>query len=138
MNKTTGELLKLLKSNTLDSYLSDNAGEFAESPMCSYINAVIEEKNLKKSDIIKKSGIQTNYAYQILSGLKKPSRDKLLSLCIGMNLTSDEAQTLLKHCGYSPLYPRNKRDCIIISALESHISVVKCNIILDDYNLSPL
>lgn len=138
MKKSTEELLKTLKESSLETYLSNNTGELVDSPIYKYLEKVIKEKGLKKSDIIKKSGVQTNYAYQIFSGLKIPSRDKLIALCFGMELSLDEAQTLLKYAGYAKLYPRTKRDSIIIDALEKHINIINCNITLDKFNLSPL
>lgn len=55
-----------------------------------------------------------------------------------MDVSLDEAQTLLKYTGFAPLYPRNKRDIVIVSALENGESVIRCNITLDELNLSPL
>lgn len=138
MKKSTDELLNILKNSSLDTYLKNNNGEMIENPICDYLTAIIDEKNLSKAEIIRNSYIQTNYAYQIFSGLKVPSRDKLISLCFGLNLSIDEAQTLLKYAGYAQLYPRVKRDSIIISAMENGKSVIDCNIILDELNLSPL
>ena len=138
MKKSTEELLAILKNSRLDAYLADNAGELVENPICNYLAAVIEEKGLQKADVIRKSNIQTNYAYQILSGLKIPSRDKLIALCFGMELSLTETQTLLKYAGYAPLYPRNKRDSVIIDSLEKHKDVINCNITLDEFNLSPI
>lgn len=138
MKKTTEELLTILKSSSLQAYLQENKNELFDNPIAEYLNSEIEEKHLKKSEVIKKSGIQTNYAYQIFSGLKLPSRDKLICLFFGMELDVENAQALLKYSGFAPLYPRNKRDCIIISALENKKSVIECNITLDEYNLSPL
>lgn len=138
MKKSTDELLKTLKNSSLDAYLKNNSGELIENPICDYLNAVLNEKNLSKAEVIKKSNVQTQYAYQIFSGLRIPSRDRLIALCFGMSLTLDETQTLLKYAGYAPLYPRDKRDSVIISALEKGESVIRCNITLDELNLSPL
>ena len=112
--------------------------EMVANPVCEYLVAIVEEKGLQKADVIRKSNIQTNYAYQIFSGLKIPSRDKLIALCFGLELGLSEAQTLLKYAGYAQLYPRIKRDSIIIKALEKHMDVIDCNITLDELNLSPL
>lgn len=138
MKKTTEELLKILKSSSLESYLANNNDEMVANPVCEYLVAIVEEKGLQKADVIRKSNIQTNYAYQIFSGLKIPSRDKLIALCFGLELGLSEAQTLLKYAGYAQLYPRIKRDSIIIKALEKHMDVIDCNITLDELNLSPL
>ena len=138
MDKTTEELLEILKSSSLEAYLKNNDDELIKNPLCNYLNALLDEKNLKKAAVIEKSGIFNIYAYQIFSGVKIPSRDKLICLCMGMDLTIDETQTLLKYSGYALLYPRNKRDSVIISALKSHDSVIRCNIMLDELGLSPL
>ena len=138
MKKTTEELLKTLKSSSLTAYLQDNKDELSDNPIAEYLSLAMEEKGLKKSDVIKNSGIQINYAYQIFSGLKLPSRDKLICLCFGMALSLNEAQALLKYSGFAPLYPRNKRDSVIIFALQNKKNVIECNLLLDEYNLSPL
>lgn len=138
MNKSTDELLETLKNNSLNTYLKDNDSELIKKPLCDYLNDLLAKKNLKKSAVIEKSTVFNIYAYQIFSGLKFPSRDKLIALCFGMDLTIDETQTVLKYAGYAPLYPRNKRDSVIISALKNGESVIRCNIILDEFNFSPL
>lgn len=138
MKKTTEELLNILKNSSLKAYLKENESELIENPLSSYLNALLSEKSLKKSEVIEKSGIFNVYAYQIFSGAKIPSRDKLISLCMGMELDLDETQTLLKYAGYATLYPRNKRDSVIISALKNNEDVISLNIALDELGLSPL
>ena len=53
------------------------------------------------------------YLHQVFSGRRKPSRDRLLCLCIGMGAGLENVQQLLKRVGYAPLYPKLKRDAII-------------------------
>ena len=138
MDKTTNELLKILEKRGHEAYLKEHSGDLIESPLCDYLASLIDRKNLNKAEVIQKSNIQTNYAYQIFSGVRIPSRDKLIALCFGMNLTLDEAQTLLKYAGFAQLYPKNKRDSIIISSLKNHTSVINCNILLGEYGLSTI
>lgn len=138
MNKTTGELLNILKNSSLEAYLKENQNELIENPLCTYLNALLEEKKLKKSEVIKKSDIDQIYAYQIFSGTRVPSRDKLIALCLGMELTLEETDTLLKYAGYATLYPRNKRDSVIISAIKNGQSRYDVDDILFDLGLSPL
>lgn len=138
MKKATDELLKILKHDGLESYVSDNEDEFITEPLSRYIGKMIEEKNMTNAEVIARSGIQVNYAYQILSGQKKPSRDKVIALCFGMRLSVDETQTLLKYGGYARLYPRNKRDSVIIFALQNRDGIIDCNLKLDSFNLSSL
>lgn len=96
--------------------------------MSEYLCDLITEKNLKKADVIRKSELNENYAYQLFSGLKKsPARDKLICLSIGMNLTLNETNSVLKLAGLSPLYPRVKRDSIIIIGFNENKSVIEIN-----------
>lgn len=53
------------------------------------------------------------YLHQVFAGRRKPSRDRLLCLCIGLGATLEETQRLLRQATYAQLYPRIKRDAII-------------------------
>lgn len=138
MEKSTDELLHILKNNNLCDYLNTNKNEFVSEPLCNILNNLLKAKNLSKAKVIEKANIFNVYGYQIFSGAKNPSRDKLISLCFGMNLSLSETQTLLKHAGYAILYPRSKRDSVIIYALENNIDLINLNIELDLLKLSPL
>ena len=73
------------------------------------------------------------YAYQSISGIRVPERNKLLCPAIGMELDLKETQKLLKCTGYSQLYVRNTFECIIIYALCRHLSIVEVNELLYEY-----
>lgn len=95
-----------------------------------YFDRIIEQKHLKKSEIIRKSCIERTYGYQLLNGTKKPSRDKMIQLCMGAELSFDETQIALKQTGFMELYPRIKRDCILIYAIKSHKTVMETDELL--------
>jgi hypothetical protein len=44
-----------------------------------YMDSLIADKALKRSDIIKASRLSETYAYQFFAGLRNPSRDKLIA-----------------------------------------------------------
>lgn len=133
---TTDELMKTLKSSrNIEDYLQSNADEFIEFKLSEYLEKLLKEKNLKKAVVIESSGLAREYAYQIFSGKKIPSRKKLLQICIGMKLTVEETQTLLKYTGFNPLYPRVKFDGVILYALENKLSIIKTNIELYNNDL---
>ena len=127
MDKSTEELLEILKNNSVDTVLKDNDNELLKGALGDYLHELITRKNLSKARVIEKADIFNIYGYQIFSGVKYPSRDKLIALCFGMELNLEESQTLLKYAGYAKLYPRNKRDSVIISALNRRQSVRDCN-----------
>lgn len=108
-------------------YLDENAGQMLEGTVAEYLLRLLDERGLKRTDVIGASGLNDIYAHQIFSGKRTPSRDKLLCLCFGMKLTSDETQTLLKQCGYPTLYAKKRRDSIILHALFHKSSLMQCN-----------
>lgn len=133
MNKNTQELLKLLKnSRKIESYLSSQSKELQDFSLPEYLDKLLKEKNFKKSQCILEANLQRNYGYQIFSGERTPSRDKLLSLCIAMRLTPEETHSLLCSTGFADLYPKNKRDSILIFSLEKHFNVLETNELLYD------
>ncbi len=139
MKKTTEELLKSLKSKkTLEEYFSDNHSEIFFESLPEIIEFFIASKKLTKSEVIRKSQIERHYAYQIIGGEKKPSRDKLIMLCFGLELTLDEMGQVLKKCGYSELYPRDLRDSVIIFSVYHNMSLMDTNELLFDMKLKIL
>ena len=70
--------------------------------------------------------------YQIFSGVRNPSRDSLISICIAMELSINETQEILKVASFAELYPKSKRDSIIINGISNQKSVAQINEILYD------
>lgn len=131
--KTTDDLIKDLESaRNIDDYISSNKIHFADISLSDYLNKLLKEKKLIKADVIKRSELQQNYAYQIFSGDKNPTRDKVLCLAFGMGLNLAETQQLLKSCGLPFLYAKNKRDSIIIFAVNKQLNLIQTNELLYD------
>lgn len=126
--KTTSELEKELSSCAdLTTFLKENEEVFKIQSVSDSLRQILEEKALNKSAVIKKSGLNDIYAYQIFSGARIPSRDKLLCLCFGMELDAEETQWLLKSCGYTELYAKSKRDSVILHALYHKKDILELN-----------
>ena len=130
--KTTDQLLKILQnSNDINSNISNIS--FHE-----YLTQLLDEKGLTKAQVITDSNIQKNYGYQIFDGSKTPSRDKVIALALAMQLNLDEANRLLHLSNNGILYPKIKRDSIIIFGLENNQKIIDLNITLDDFGEAPL
>lgn len=129
MQKSTTELLNELKNfDSFKEYEKINKNSMINKTLSQYLCDLLEEKHLKKSDVVRKGELNESYAYQMFSGVKStPSKDKLICLSIGMDLSVDETNSLLKLAGLSPLYPRIKRDSIIIINMNNKKSVVEIN-----------
>ena len=139
MKKSTEELLKTLKhAPNIKTYLSQEQDNLQTLPLHLYLDKMFSEKEIPPNQCIRNSGLDRTYCYQIFSGRKLPSRNKVLALCFGLSLNVEESQLLLKSTGYAQLYPRKKRDSIIIFALQRNISILETNELLQDLELELL
>jgi len=137
--KTTHDLMEVLKNtDSLNDYLEEIKDYENPGSFISYFNSLEKVKEKKKSEIIKNSGLDRNYAYQILSGEKNPSRDKVIALCFGAELSVKESQRALQYAGENVLYPKDKRDAVIIFALNSNLSLLDTQTLLLDLSLNPV
>ena len=112
--KSTGDLTsELMNAPDIDSYISENCGLFTDDNIAGMLTRLYDSKTISKAAMARKAGMSEVYLHQVFSGRRNPSRDRLLSLCIGMGADMDETQAMLKLAGYAELYPRNRRDAII-------------------------
>lgn len=112
--KTTDDLRQeLMEQPNIRAYLSDNQPSFIDTGILDLLEALHGRCGLAKAEVARRSGMSEVYLHQVFSGRRNPSRDRLLCLCLGLEATLEEAQTLLRQAGYAQLYPRLKRDAII-------------------------
>lgn len=126
--KSTVKLMEeLLQGDEFSSYAKANESLLAADTLAERLSALMERKEAKKAEVVEASQLNKIYAYQILSGKRIPTRDKLLCLCIAIGLTLDEIQGLLKISGYAPLYPKIERDALILFCVQKKSSVMETN-----------
>lgn len=135
MKKDTDELLQILKNIDTSPQLDHVINSYYKEgiKLTGYLEEMLITHQLKKQDAVKRSGLYRSYAYQILSGVKQPSRDKLIALCIGLELSLEEAQKALTISELGPLYSKKKRDAIIIFAINKKLDIGQSNLLLHDY-----
>lgn len=140
MEKSTDELMKILNSKkSYNEFFEEEVGELCFSSVADYLEVLLNEKHLKKSDVIRKSNLDKNYAYQIFNGNKlNPSRNKMLMLAFGMELSLNETRKLLKVCCLPDLHVRSPRDSIIIFGLNKKMSLIDVNESLSDFSFEIL
>ena len=135
LKKNTSHLENELKiSTSLDNFLEEHKEVLSHCSLSEQLVTMLESKGLTKAEVVKESNLNEVYAYQILSGVRRPSRDKLLSICFAMKATLAETQNLLKQSGFAPLYVRCHRDSIIIFALTHGHSLMQLNTDLYDHS----
>lgn len=134
--KSTADLMEsLTQSHDLQLFMDENESDFQREDIAAYLQALLKEKHLKKSRVIQDAMLNEVYGYQIFSGVKTPRRDKMLCLALAMGLTLEETQKMLRACGFSPLYVRHCRDCVLIHCILEKKSVMEVNAILDEMGL---
>lgn len=139
IKKPTNELMDALnQSSSIDEYINNEQDYMIDSTISDYLNQLLNEKSLKKSAVIKNSELNEIYGYQIFSGKRIPSRDRLISIAFGMGLSLDEAQALLKYTGFAPLYPKQKRDSLLIWGISHQFSIYQINDLLYTENENTL
>ena len=138
-NKLTEELYQEIKRvQNIESYLDCNHNELSEQPFYQYLNNLLDVRNYKKSDVISRSGLNKTYAYHVFSGEKSPSRDKVIALGFGFQMGVEDMQRLLRFSGNRALYPRDKRDSVILFAVNKAKDIISCNVLLNDLGLNIL
>lgn len=140
MNKSTEELMNILKNKkTYEEFFEEEIGELYFTKISDYLNMLITEKQLKKSEVIQRANLDKNYAYQIFNGTKSnPSRDKMIMLAFGMGLNLNETRKLLKLSQVRDLYVRDPRDSVIIFCLNKGNNLMETNEFLNNYGLDCL
>ncbi len=139
MAKDTARLLQELQDcSDFRRFYQDNAQELPRRSLSECLGELVKRHGIKKADAIRRAELSEVYGYQIFSGLRLPERGKLLCLAVGMQLSLDETQTLLKSSGYAPLYAKNPFDCVVIYGLCRQLSVAQINDLLYDYEMETL
>ncbi len=125
MNKNTEDLLNQLKLEncTYNEYLCNNEEYFLNNDIASFWKTVIASSNMKKTDIINKADIGYTFFYDILKGKKHPSRDMLIKILVTLSCETDVFQEALRIYEWAALYPKIKRDSIIIYAINHKYSL---------------
>ena len=103
-----------------------------------HLKMLLSQKGLSKADVVRASLLDRSYVYQIFSGEKTPSRDKLIAIAFGLHLSDDETQKMLKLSGNRELYARDERDAMILFALHHKKSVFDVNELLFSHDLPVL
>ena len=112
--KSTGDLNQELMARwDIDAYLKENEAYFAEEDAKDLLGLLFERTGLSKAALARKAGMSEVYLHQVFSGRRKPSRDRLICLCIGLEATLEETQQILRQSTYAQLYLKVRRDAII-------------------------
>jgi hypothetical protein len=103
-----------------------------------YISKMCIERGEMREHVIKRSGIDRTYGHQLFNGTRKPSRNKVIQLALGLAIDVEETQMLLRIAEKTPLYPKIKRDAAIIYGIAHKMQVNEVQELLAHFNLEAL
>ena len=130
--KSSEELLEILKSASSFEQGRNELKEYQITESLSEtLNALVCKKKVRLADVMIRSGLKKAYFYSLFSGTRdNPSRDVLIQLAFGFELTLDEVQELLRNRGAAQLYPRIPRDGVIIYCFQRRMPLMDCDELL--------
>ena len=139
---TTGKLSEIL--STIDS--AQEMEQYMDMPKVSgsfrtfsgYFRSLPAVYNMDSAEMIRKSGLERSYYYQVMKGKRNPGRDKVLRLCLAAGLGLKETTRALELSGNAMLYPRRRRDIILTVAINQKAGVDDTNLLLYKYGEEPL
>lgn len=124
--KLTEELLsELLGAPTIDGFVAKNV--LGHRKLGEYLEELLKQKGLKRSQVVHMANLNETFGYQIFTGQRNPSRNKVLQIAFAMALSLRETNRALEAAGVSSLYSKDRRDAIIIFCLDRGCSLQKVN-----------
>lgn len=124
--RLTEEVLQeLLDAPSLDEFI--DAHEFPAVTLPEFLERMLEKKGLKRSRVVRMADLNETFGYQIFTGARNPSRDKVLQIAFALALSLRETNRALMAAGASSLDPKCRRDAIIIFCIDQGCSLQKVN-----------
>lgn len=123
MIETTGTLFnKLNNRKNGEALLSQKQ----TAPTCArLLREILEKAKMSVSEWIAGANISKSYGYQILRGERTPGRDILLRTALVVQLSLKDTQRLLAVGGCGALYPKVRRDVVVIFALNQKMTLLE-------------
>lgn len=136
---TTDRLIsELFNTGNIEEFLSAHEGELVVPSFAAYITRLCEQKKTTVSSVLDKADIGVSFGYALFSGSRKPSRDTVVKLAFAFGLDLDDTQKLLSAAGFGGLYPKIKRDAVIIYAIQRGYTLFQTQEQLSRQNLTEL
>lgn len=108
--KLTDELLnELLDAPNIDGYIKEH--DFAAPSLSNYLKQLLQEKGLERSRVVRMADLNETFGYQIFTGARHPSRNKVLQIAFAMALTLKETNRALTAAGVSVLNCKDRPRC---------------------------
>ena len=126
VERLTEDLLRhIIAASSPDEYLAE--GETVDRSLSDYLFDLLRERGIKRADVVRASGLHQTVVYDIFSGKSYPDRDNAIMLAFGLGCDLVETQRLLRLAGVSELWPKVRRDAIVIWSIKEGLSREECD-----------
>ena len=116
--RDTRELIRIIEhAQTLAEAMEKSSKGPRAETFAENLTKIMAQKNLYPTQLGKIALLSRSFLYQLCNGERIPSRDIVLRLALALQLSVDDTQRLLRSAQRGALYPRLRRDAIIIFAL---------------------
>ncbi len=136
---STQELfLMLQEAQALSPALEEIAAEMDAPDLPTLLSALMDRRGINAARLSELTLLSRSFTYQLCSGERLPGRDIVLRLALALKLSVEEAQRLLQAAGKGALYPRVRRDAIVIFCLGREKGLYETNELLAQHDEVPL
>lgn len=135
---TTGRLLSLVRGSRSAQDAVAWHAENGEPSLKDVLYEMMQRRGLSPRDMIQRCGIERSYYYHILNGNKRPSRNMILRIGLCLHADLAEMERLLRLADAAKLYPRVRRDALLIFAIQQKYTMEAANELLRSEGEPPL
>lgn len=129
----TQELLLLLEQSPRLDELLAQYGEGMASSFSEHLNALMKARSISVVRLSEQALFSRSFTYQLCSGVRAPGRDIVLRLAFVLELSVEETQRLLLLAQRGALYPKVRRDAVVIFALSHQLSLYDADDLLRSF-----
>lgn len=136
MEKSTDDLFQMIEADSSKFIKNLEAEKFEsyKSMFTSYFNSLLKNNGMSIPKLVSKTTISQSYLYQIASGTRHMGRDTAITLSLVLKLGLEQTQQFLKRSNNAMLYPKIRRDAIIICCINCNMTYEQTNEMLINKN----
>ena len=117
---------RLLASASPEAYLEGDDA-VVDRELTDYLRELLAERGINRSELARASGVNMTFVYDIFKGKSTPGRDTAIMLAFGLGCGVREMQRLLRLAGVSELWPKRRRDAIILWCVKQGLTRADCD-----------
>lgn len=124
-SKTEDLFGSLMGSDDLAAYL-EGLDEAVPS-LAEFLQQELAKRGLRQADVLKRAHIEQTFGWYVFNGKRGMGRDNVLKLSFAMGFDVRHANRALQAAGANALYPKARRDAIIMYCLQHGFTLQQAN-----------